>query len=80
MITPFKLLVLLLVIGGVWYFARLGAKKDRGLRDRRKRHRETATQRRAAEIEDLVRCPVCNTFVPAEGAENCGREDCPQGR
>ena len=27
--------------------------------------------------EDMIKCPLCATFVVASGAEACGREDCP---
>lgn len=31
----------------------------------------------AADAEDMVPCPACKAYVPAKGASNCGRPDCP---
>ena len=28
-------------------------------------------------VEDMIRCPVCDSFVAAPAAASCGREDCP---
>ena len=28
-------------------------------------------------VEDMIRCPVCDSFVTASAAVSCGREDCP---
>ncbi|MGE5503108.1 MAG: hypothetical protein ACM31L_01675 [Actinomycetota bacterium] len=28
-------------------------------------------------VQDMVRCPACNTWQPARGAKPCGRSDCP---
>ncbi len=30
-----------------------------------------------AAVEDMIRCPVCDSFVTASAATSCGREDCP---
>lgn len=29
------------------------------------------------DIEDMVKCKVCDSFVAANNAVSCGREDCP---
>ncbi len=86
-----KLVVLLLIIGGVWYgFKYAGRLQDRRAAraavradlDRRKR-----ASRRAAPADadddtadpaaDMTLCPACKAYVPARGATNCGRPDCP---
>ena len=68
-----KILVLAAIIALVWYGfksanrasrIRAGQKIDEGSGDR-------------PEIEDMAKCAVCDTFVPASGAANCGRETCP---
>ena len=28
-------------------------------------------------VEDMVRCKVCDSFVPSKGTRSCGRTDCP---
>jgi uncharacterized protein len=30
-----------------------------------------------AAVEDMIRCPVCDSFVTAHAAVSCGRDDCP---
>ncbi len=31
----------------------------------------------SAEVEDMVECTICGSFVPARGAVSCGRGECP---
>jgi len=31
----------------------------------------------AVEAVDMTPCPACGDYVPAKGARNCGRADCP---
>lgn len=74
MLSPLKIIVLAGIIVGVWYafrwLNRIGVNKSQRLR---KKSRE----QRAAEIEDMVRCPVCDTYVPAGQLHDCDRPDCP---
>jgi len=96
-----KLLVLLLIIGGVWYgFKYAGRLQDRRAarawaRDALDRGRKTGDRGRTAgrrakrpgddaepvrpatDASDLGLCPACRAYVPARGATNCGRPDCP---
>ena len=86
-----KLLVLVAVIGLVWYgFKFLGRLQDqrradggpnggRGARAPRrpKRRGAPATEPRAQDVEDMVACPVCQAYVQARGATRCDRSDCP---
>ena len=82
-----KLLVLAAIIVAVWYgfkfISRLDAsrKAEAKLR-RRDGARDKAARRPAArkdepEAEDMVQCPACRAYVPAQNASNCGRADCP---
>lgn len=34
----------------------------------------------SVEAEDMVRCTVCGTYVPAKSAGACSRNDCPLER
>ncbi len=84
-----KLLVLVAVIGAVWYgFKLIGRlqeqrKADTRLRARAARAARAASRaagRGAAEptgVEELVQCPVCQAYVQARAPDNCGRADCP---
>ncbi len=87
-----KLLVLLAVIGAVWYGFKYLSRMQY-LRERRAEAREQidsggapppppgrGRRKQAAErpaAEDMTQCPACQAYVPAKGARNCGRPDCP---
>ena len=73
-----KLLLIVLVIGAVWWFYRRSQIKRRQQDelDRNPRTRAKKTQP-AKPIEDMKQCRVCNAYVPAVGASRCGRENCP---
>jgi uncharacterized protein len=86
-----KILVLIAVVAAVWYgfkyLSRLDQtrKAEAKLREREggKPSGRNGSGRRAAkrggeaEAEDMVLCPVCQSYVPARGSSNCGRPDCP---
>ena len=84
-----KLLVLLSILGVVWYgfkfISRLQETRetDARLRGRRKAARQTKQRSGApadpedADLEDMVQCPVCRTYVAARTAGPCERDDCP---
>ena len=82
-----KLLLLAAIVGAVWY----GFKLVSRLQEARKLEQEAnaGTRRKAARreagsakepaksAEDMVQCPVCQTYVAARSAGSCGRADCP---
>ena len=85
-----KLLVLAAILGAIWYafkfIGRLDQRRKRALKTRRQSANgnganvETAGSETAggvARAEEMVPCPVCQVYVAAGGAGNCGREDCP---
>ncbi len=69
-----KLLVLAVIVAAVWYgFKMLGRKTGGGEAKKAAPRGRT----KAVDAEDLVRCPVCETYVqPAAGP--CERADCPR--
>lgn len=74
-----KLIVLVVVVLAVVYGFRWIGALDR--ERRRKVRRETDRDSGAANApEEMVKCPVCSTFVSARAASGCGRNDCPYGR
>ncbi len=81
-----KLLVLVGLILVVWYgfkfVARLQALHAAAERRRTEgaRGTEARSSERGREIEELVKCRVCGSYVPAQGPAPCGRADCPLGR
>lgn len=82
-----KLLVLAAIIGAVWYgfkyLSRLQYQREAraDARDRVTRRRRgeppSSAGAQAAASEDMAQCPACKAYVPAKGAGNCGRPDCP---
>lgn len=81
-----KLLVLVGLILFVWYgfkfLARLQALHQAAERRRTEGARGTdaRSSERGREIEELVKCRVCGSYVSAQGPAPCGRADCPAGR
>ena len=66
-----KLLLLGAIIALIWYgFKWVGRNRQAG-GDQRVEDEKTP------EIADMDKCATCGTFVPAEGARDCGREGCP---
>ncbi|HXP30506.1 MAG TPA: hypothetical protein VN832_05415 [Stellaceae bacterium] len=77
-----KLLILILLIGIVWY----GFKYVQRVEEIRQRlRRQTGGQRRddsqdgSRAAEDLVKCPRCGAYVAVKSRASCGRADCPWG-
>ena len=64
-----KLLVLLLIVGGVWYGFKAIARRNKA--------KQMAAHRKAQEsVEDMTPCAVCGTFVTRDQAD-CGSDGCP---
>ena len=77
-----KLLVLVMLIGAVWYGFKYAARIEAIRRDVRADVARRQAARRggsARPVEDLVKCAQCGAFVAAEGAKKCGKPNCPWG-
>jgi len=82
-----KVLLTAIAIAVVWYGwkwmnrvqARRRGELDGSGRAPVGRGRSAQSKRRArrAATEDLVKCAVCESYVPADGGELCDRADCP---
>lgn len=87
-----KLMLLAGIIAAVWYGFKLAnrlkeARERDGLEAKRRSAERSAfgrnRQRTASRAEgtppaeDMVQCPVCQAYVAARDATNCGRSDCP---
>jgi uncharacterized protein len=73
-----KLLLIVLVIGAVWWFYRRSQIKRRQQDELERNPRTRAKKNQPAKpIEDMKQCRICNAYVPAVGASRCGRENCP---
>ena len=79
-----KLLLLLVIVLAVWYGVRFITRIGQ-MRDVLRRATEQAAMNArgrdphtpALGAEDLVKCRVCGSFVPAKSASACGRPNCP---
>ncbi len=71
-----KLLVLAIIIALVWYgfkwAGRISAQRGGGGIPG-----DDAGKAALEDAEDMAKCEACGTFVPAEGARDCGRDSCP---
>jgi uncharacterized membrane protein YqiK len=76
-----KILLIILIVGVVWWWHRrnqIRARENEELeRNSRGAPRTRAKSKPAKPIEDMAQCKVCGAYVPASGARNCGRANCP---
>ena len=79
----FTVAVIVIVWQGYKWLGRMQTRRDaiaretgRG-RGRGRRAAAPAAAPFSAEVEDMVECTVCGSFVPARGAVSCGRGECP---
>ena len=78
MLSPLKIIVLIAIIAAVWYgFQRFGKSGGGKGRVKGKDDQKSAAERRAEQIEDMVKCRYCDTYIPAGEGDICGRPDCP---
>ena len=70
-----KLMVIVAVIAVVWYAFKFIGRRDQ-LGASAKTPRRSAKKKSRDEIEDLVQCGVCGTYVQS-GDATCVRGDCP---
>jgi uncharacterized protein len=70
-----KLLFTAAVIAAVWYgYKWIG--RIQSMRAAENKLRGNRPRPGPAAVEDMIRCPACDSFVAA-GATSCGRGDCP---
>jgi len=68
-----KLIILVAVVVGVWYGFKLVSRLER---ERKRRVKEQRKQS-ADSMGNMEKCPVCDTYVVAAAAQDCGRDGCP---
>ncbi len=73
MISIWKLLLLVLVIGGV--FVAVSIYK----RSQKKAEVDSRPPQPPPKVSGIetIACKICGTYVPTRGAAKCGRADCP---
>ena len=85
MLSITKLVVLVLAVLGAWYLFRFAERANEARAARfgsggaKAENNPKATKAGKREIEDLVKCQQCGSYVSAN-AHSCGREDCPYPR
>lgn len=78
-----KLLFTIFVVAAVFFGWRwlTRVQSVRGVTSRRVREKaerpSAPSAPPAVEAVDMVACPVCGDYVPAKGAQSCGRSGCP---
>jgi hypothetical protein len=74
-----KILILVLIIGVIWWWHRRNQVKAREQAelDRNTRAGTASKNQSIKPVEDMAQCRVCGAYVAAKGARRCGRADCP---
>ena len=70
-----KLLFTAAIIAAVWYAFKFVGRLNAGEKDDGKEKVKSRPAKKS--VEDLVQCPVCETFVQADSGA-CERADCPR--
>ena len=77
-----KILVLLVILGLVWFGFQVAGELGKRRQARTEAQRKApggALERPKPPAEELRTCTVCETYVPASPTA-CGRDDCPFGK
>ena len=76
-----KLLVLAAIVSAIWYAFKLIGRLDQRRKREIKARRDNPGGGGVADVpgkpEEMVQCPVCESYVAALGVGPCGRDDCP---
>lgn len=76
-----KLLVLAVIIMAVWYGFKFVGQLDRARKEVLRQQTKGKTKGPRADagrqVEDMIKCPVCGTYMPSSGATSCGKPNCP---
>ena len=78
-----KLLVLAAILAAIWYAFKFIGRLDQRRKRQLKARRDNPAGGGAADAgvpgmpEEMVQCPVCESYVAARGVGPCGRDDCP---
>ena len=74
-----KILVLILIIGAVWYGFKFIARRNQNVGSKHPQGHIGSGKREASDkaTQEMESCAVCGTFVPNASAKACGRDACP---
>lgn len=68
-----KLLVLAIIVAAVWYGYKFIGRLDKQRKEKVAKDKKKTTE----SVGKMEKCPVCDTYLVAAQAENCGRPGCP---
>ncbi len=77
MLTLPKLLILLLILGGVWFFFRTLDRRNKSKQKINPKTAQPKPRRKPKKGLDLQECPTCKTWVMSGVMQPCERPDCP---
>ena len=74
-----KLIVLAAIIAAIWYGFRFVGELDKARRQAERVAKQASQKGRSsvANVEDTVKCRVCDAYVPARQPSRCNRSECP---
>jgi hypothetical protein len=75
-----KVVVFIAIVLAVWYGFKLIGQIDRQRKAmaRREGGAKPSRGRAAADVEEMIRCRTCGTYIPASGGTSCGKAGCPR--
>jgi hypothetical protein len=71
-----KALLLVLVLGAVWYLWKTISEQKAGIEAREAAEADPTTPT-PEEVAETAECPVCRAYVSINAEGGCGREECP---
>ncbi len=83
MLTPMKVLFLLLLVAAAWYGFKLVDRRNKlreelaGRMAEAVKKAQSPSQSPTVQADDLAACPACGTYGVPGRIKNCGRPDCP---
>jgi uncharacterized protein len=76
-----KVVVLITIVLAVWYGFKFIGQLDRQRKEMARRQTGGARSSRgrtASDVEEMIRCRTCGTYIPASGGTSCGKAGCPR--
>jgi hypothetical protein len=76
-----KVVVFIVIVLAVWYGFKFIGHLDRerkAMAQRQGGGAKPSRSRRTSEVEEMVRCRTCGTYIPASSGISCGKAGCPR--
>ena len=72
-----KLVVLAAILAAVWYGFKWVKRLDQTRKDEARLRNTGKGRAGGGPVDEMVQCPVCDTYVASGATKSCGRPDCP---